>query len=149
MTIGSTIISPTNRFSRPQSRSGIATSISSLSRSGLTRPMKLVGRIATRTTATCARYGAKKPQDPAERLAAALLGDRLEVVGRAAPPNPPDRRPPPRPPRPAPRPVAAQAPTDRHIHSSGRRYHGANAFCNRPVAQPGRPGPPDDASAGT
>ncbi len=58
-TIGRAIISPTYRLSSPKSRLGIASSISSLSRYGLISPMKLVSRIATRTTAICGRYGLK------------------------------------------------------------------------------------------
>ncbi len=55
LTIGTTIIRPTNRLRRNQSFCGIAVSMSALSRSGLMSPRRLVTRIATRTTTTCGR----------------------------------------------------------------------------------------------
>jgi hypothetical protein len=53
--IGRMIISPTKSSRSCQFFSGIATSISCLSSSGLMSPMRLVSRIAKRTTAIFAR----------------------------------------------------------------------------------------------
>ena len=55
-------------------------SIRSFSRIGLTRPMRLVSRIATRTTATWPRYGRKNATIRRMRVAASLARDRRDVA---------------------------------------------------------------------
>ena len=116
--IGRTIIRPTNRFSRPQSRSGIAMSMRSFRRIGLTRPMRLVSRMALRTTATWALYGRKNAT-----IRRSVLPRRSFGTGSkgSVPPNPPNRPPPPPPPRTRPVPPRPPAPL---------------------VAAPSRPNPP-------
>ena len=58
--MGSTIISPTYRLSCARSLLGIASSMSSLSRYGLTTPMSAVSTMELITTTTATRYGRKK-----------------------------------------------------------------------------------------
>ncbi len=52
LTMGTTIISPTNRLSRPKSSRGSASSMSSLSRYGLIRPSRLVSTMVSSTNRT-------------------------------------------------------------------------------------------------
>ena len=78
--IGRTIISPTYRFSLSYSPPMMTLSRSSPSRSGLMRPMRLVARIATRTTMHLEPVGHEEGDDPPQRPGSPLLGDRLEVA---------------------------------------------------------------------
>src|SRR5436190_23809436 len=74
----------------------MTSSMSSLSRYGLTRPMRLVARIATRTIATCGRYGRKKAT-----IRRIVLPRRSFGIG--GPEGPPPNGPPPKPTKPPPR----------------------------------------------
>ena len=60
------------------------TSMRSLSRNGLTRPIMLVTRIATRTTTICAWYGRKNATIRRRVWPRRSFGTRVEVAGRAA-----------------------------------------------------------------
>ena len=80
MTIGRTIISPTKRLSRPQSRSGIAMSIRSLSRNGLTSPMRLVDQDRDEHDRDLALVRPEERDDPPDRAAAPLARDGLDLA---------------------------------------------------------------------
>ena len=56
----------------------------SLSRIGLISPMKLVDEDRDQDDRDLRPVRREEDEDAADRLAAALLGDRVEVVGRAA-----------------------------------------------------------------
>ncbi len=95
LTMGTMIISPTKMLRRRKFFSGIATSIRSLSRSGLTIPRRLVRTIVNSTTATSNRYGRKNPAIRLIVLARRSFGTgrcflgAKETHGTVAPATPP------------------------------------------------------------
>ena len=82
------IISPTKSSRSCQFFSGIATSISCLSSSGLMRPMKLVAQDRDQDDRDLRLVGREEAEHPPERLVATLLRQLLDRPGRTAEPAP-------------------------------------------------------------
>ena len=116
-------------------------------------PMRLVARIAARTTTTWTQYGLEEGDDPAERAGAALLGDRLEVRGRAARRTAPmPRRPPPPPPPPPVAPPVAVRVWPRGKAISGAPFdhrHAPDATTERACSRSAGPSQPRRPARGS
>ena len=82
VTIGSTIISPTNRLSRTKSRCGIAIVDQELEQVRVDQADRLVAQDRDQDDATCGPVGPEEGDDAADRPAAPLARDRREVVAR-------------------------------------------------------------------